>query len=192
MTMARGLPRTLSRAAAREAGIAVPKAGFSIATTGRGGAFRSVLTFNAMQISVTDALAYASQKLFDFADGKIRIKGGTASLQFAVLTTRASTINDSASLTWGLGSAAASSATLATTMQNVIATTTRTLNGATTALSSASTADVVAAATLDGSATAIDLYLNVAFATGTDIDGDGTLAVSGTITLLWENWGDNA
>ncbi|MER9079957.1 hypothetical protein [Mesorhizobium sp. M0895] len=187
----RGLQRTLSRAAAREAGIAPPKAGLSVVTTGRGGSFRSVFTFNAMQISVTDAVAYASQKILDFADGKIRIKGGTAKLQFAVLTARASTINDNASLTWGLGSAAASSATLATTMQNVIAVTTRTLDGATTALSTASTADVVAAATLDGTSTAIDLYLNVTFATGTDIDADGTLAITGTITLLWENWGDN-
>ncbi|TPM89858.1 hypothetical protein [Mesorhizobium sp. B2-1-3A] len=189
--MPRGLPRTLNRAAARSAGVAVPKAGLAIKTEGAGNRFKTTLTFNAMQIVVTDALAYASQKLFDFADGKIRINGGTAKLQFAVLTTRASTINDSASLTWGLGSAAASSATLATTMQNFIATTTRTLDGATTALSTASTADVVTPATLDGTSTAIDLFLNVAFATGTDIDADGTLAVTGFITLLWENWGDN-
>lgn len=189
--MARGLPRTLARAAAREAGVAVPKAGLTAVTAGRGGSWRTVFTFNAMQIPVTDALAYASQKIFDFADGKIRIKGGTAKLQFAVLTARASTINDSASLTWGFGSAAASAATLATTMQNIIAVTTRTLDGATTALSTASTADVAAAATLDGTSTAIDGYLNVSFATGTDIDGDGTLAVTGFITLLWENWGDN-
>jgi hypothetical protein len=188
--MARGLPRTLQRAAAREAGLAPPKAGLTAVTSGRGGSFRTVFTFNAMQIAVTDALAYASQKIFDFTEGKIRIKGGTAKLQFAVLTARASTINDNASLTWGLGSAAASSATLATTMQNVLNTTTRTLDGATTALSTASTADLAAAQTLDGSATPVDLYLNVAFATGTDIDADGTLAVTGTITVLWEHWGD--
>jgi hypothetical protein len=40
--------------------------------------------------------------------------------------------------------------------------------------------------------TPVDLYLNLAFATGTDIDADGVLTVTGTITLLWENWGDNA
>lgn len=188
--MARGLPRTLQRAAARAAGIAVPKAGLTVVTSGTGGSYSTCFKFNAMQIAVTDALAYASQKLFDFAEGKIRIKGGTAKLQFAVLTTRASTINDNASLTWGLGSAAASSATLATTMQDMIAVTTRTLDGATTALSTASTADVVAAATLDGSGTAKDAYFNVAFATGTDIDADGTIAVTGSITLLWEFWGD--
>lgn len=190
--MARGLPRTLQRAASRAAGIAPPVAGLKAVTTGSGGSYRTVLTFNGMQIAVTDALAYAGIKIFDFTDGKVRIKGGTASLQFSVLTTRASTINASASMTWGLGSATASNATLASTMINVIAKTTRTLDGTNAALSTASTADVVAAATLDGTSSAIDLYLNVAFETGTDIDADGTIAVYGTVTLLHENWGDNA
>jgi hypothetical protein len=190
--MTRGLVRTLSRAAAREAGTPAPIAGLSVTTTGRGGSFRSVFKFNGMQLAITDALAYAGVKIFDFADGKIRIKGGTASLQFSVLTTRASTINASASMTWGLGSATASNATLASTMINVIAKTTRTLDGTNTALSTASTADVVSAATLDGTSSAIDLYFNAAFETGTDIDGDGTIAIYGTVTLLYENWGDNA
>jgi hypothetical protein len=189
--MPRGLPRTLSRAAAREAGLAPPKAGLEAVTTGQGGSWRTVFSFNALQVPVTDALAYASLKILDFTDGKVRIKGGTAKLQFAVLTTRASTINDNAALTWSLGSAAASSATLAGTMVNVLASTGRTLDGATTNLSTASTADIAAAATLDGTTTPVDLYLNLAFATGTDIDGDGTLAITGTVTLLHENWGDN-
>ncbi|TIT50280.1 MAG: hypothetical protein E5W75_11245, partial [Mesorhizobium sp.] len=92
--MTRGLPRTLARAAAREAGLAPPKLGLKAVTTGQGGSYRTVFTFAGMQVPVTDALAYASQKIFDFSDGKLRIKGGTARLQFAVLTTRASTIND--------------------------------------------------------------------------------------------------
>jgi hypothetical protein len=190
--MTRGLPRTLSRAAARAAGLAPPVAGLKAVTTGAGGAFKTVFAFNGMQVPVTDALAYASQKIFDFLDGKIRVKGGTASLRFAVLTPRAATINDNAALTWGLGTVAASAATLATTMQNVIAVTSRTLDGAVAAQSSASAADVVAAATFDGTTTPVDLFLNLSFATGTDIDADGTLAIYGTITLLWENWGDNA
>ncbi|MER8883633.1 hypothetical protein [Mesorhizobium sp. M0816] len=189
--MTRGLARTLSRAAAREAGLAPPRAGLIARTTGQGGAYRTVFSFNAMPVPVTDAQGFASQKLFDFLDGKVRIKGGTARLQFAVLTPRASTINDNVALTWSLGSAAASSAALAGTMVNVLGATGRTLDGAGAAPSSASIADVAAALTLDGTVTPVDLYLNLAFATGTDIDADGTLAVSGTITLLWENWGDN-
>jgi len=145
-----------------------------------------------MQITVTDALAYASQKLFDFAPGKIRVKGGTASLAFAVLTARASTINDSAAMDWSLGSVAASSITLASTMVDVIAKQDKTLDGAVAAYTTAQAADVASAATFDGTTTAMDLFLNIGFPTNTEIDADGTLAVSGTITLLWENWGDNA
>lgn len=189
--MARGLPRTLARAAVRAAGKNPPIAGLTVETTGFGGSYQSVFKFNGMQLAITDALAYAGVKIFDFTDGKIRVKGGTAKLQFSVLTTRASTINASGSMTWGLGTVTASSITLATTMVNVIAVTTRTLDGTNTALSTASTADVVAAATFDGTTTPVDLYFNAAFATNTDIDGDGTIALYGTITLLYEVWGDN-
>lgn len=191
--MARGLPRTLSRAAARQLGKAVPKAGLSCKVSGQGGAYQLEFTFNNVKVMVTDALAYAGLKLFDFVEGKIRVKGGTARFTFGVDTVRASTINDSASLTWGVGSAAASSATLATTMQNVINTVTRTLTGTGAAPSPASAGDVVSTAfTLDGTTSAVDLFMNFAFATGTDIDADGVLSVNGKLTLLVENFGDNA
>lgn len=188
--MTRGLPRTLSRAAAREAGIAPVKAGLKAVTTGQGGSYKTIFTLSGMQITVTDALAYASQKLFDFAAGKVRIKGGTASLAFAVTTVRADTINDNAAMDWSVGTVAASSITLASTMVDVIAKVDKTLDGAVAAYTTASTADVAAAATHDGTTTAIDIFLNIGFPTNTEIDADGTLAVSGTITLLWENWGD--
>lgn len=190
--MARGLTRTLARAAAREAGSAPAKSGLSAVTTGSGGQFKTVITLTAMPITVTSALKYASQKLFDFAAGKIRVKGGTASLAFAVTSTRASTINDNAAADWSLGTAAASATALATTMVDVIAKQDKTLDGAAAAYTTAQAADVAAAATHDGTSSAKDLYLNVAFPTATDVDADGTLAVTGTITILWENWGDNA
>jgi hypothetical protein len=193
--MARGLPRTMARAASRSTGTQVSKAGLSVVTTGSGGSFQTVFTFSGMQITVTDTLAYASQKIFDFPAGKIRIKGGTASLAFAVLTARTDvtgTINASAAMDWAVGTAAASSITLATTMVDLIAKVDHTLDGAATAYTAAVAADVVAAATFDGTSTAKDAYLNVAFPTNTEIDNDGILAVRGTITLLWENWGDNA
>lgn len=189
--MPRGFARSLSRAAARELGTLIPKAGLSCKIVGNGGRFRMEFTMTNMKVTVTDALAYAGQQLFDFVQGKIRINGGVATFTFGVDTVRASTINDSASLTWGIGSVTASSITLATTMQNVVAVTTRTLTGAAAAPSPASAADVVAAATLDGTSTAIDLFMNFAFATNTDIDADGILSVNGKLILFVENWGDN-
>lgn len=190
--MARGLPRTLARAAAREAGTAPAKAGLRAVTTGSGGKFRTVITLKAMEIAVTDALAYASQKLFDFAAGKVRILGGTASLAFAVTTDRATTINAAAAMDWALGTVAASSITLASTMVDVIAKQDKALDGTDDAYTTAQAADVAAAATHNGTSTPIDLFLNIGFPTNTEIDADGVIAVNGTITLHWENWGDNA
>lgn len=190
--MARGLPRTLSRAAAREAGTVVPKTGLSAVTTGDGASFKTVFTLRAMSITVTDALAYASQQLFDFAPGKIRLLGGTATLTFAVTSARAGTINDNAAMDWSVGTVAASSITLASTMVNLIAKQDKTLDGVDAAYTTASAADFAAAATFDGTSTAIDMFLNIGFPTNTEIDADGTLLVSGTITVLYQNWGDNA
>lgn len=188
--MPRGLKRTLARAAMRDAGIAGNVSGLSVETVGQG-SYVTTFTFNGMAIAVTDALAYASQKIFDFAAGKIRIKGGTSKLNFAVTTARAGTINDAASMTYALGSVAASNILLTATMVDVLAKTTRTLNGAAAALSTVSAADIAAASTLDGTTTPVDLYFNVGFETITDIDADGTIKVYGTIILLWENFGDN-
>ncbi len=188
--MPRGFQRSLERAATRDAGKAPPVSGLRAVTSGQGGAFRTIFTFSGMRITVTDSLAYASQKIFDFAPGKIRLKGGTASLAFAVLTARASTINASAAMDWSAGSAAASNVTLATTMVDFIAKQDKTLDGTDAAYTTAQAADFAAAATFDGTSAAIDLFLNVSFPTGTEIDGDGTLAVQGTMTLLWELWGD--
>jgi hypothetical protein len=193
--MARGLPRTLARAAIRAAGAPPAKAGLSAVTTGGDGGYKTVITLTAMALVVTDALAYASQKLFDFSAGKIRIKGGTATLSFAVTTARTAgtgTINDSAAMDWALGTVAASNITLADTMLNVIAKQDHTLDGAAAAYTTTQAADVAAAATHDGTSTPIDLFLNVSFPTITDIDNDGTLNITGVITILWENWGDNA
>lgn len=189
--MSRGFTRTLQRAAARNAGVPLSRAGLNVAIEGRGGRFSVVYTFTGMLIPVTDALAYASAKLFDFADGKIRHIGGTSKLRFKVTTAR-TTINDSAAMDYSLGTAAASSITLASTMVDILAKQDHTLDGVADAYTAFQAADLAAAATFDGTGTAKDLYLNVGFPTNTEIDADGTLAVDGVITHLFEQWGDNA
>lgn len=189
--MPRGLQRTLARAAARALGTQASVPGLKRDIRGGiSGGFQVVLTLSAMQIAVTDALAYASQKLLDLPAGRVEFKGGTASLAFAVLTTRASTINDNAAMDWSLGSAAASNVTLGSTMVDLIAKQDKTLDGAVAAYTTAQAANGASPAFFDGTGTAMDVYLNVSFPTGTDIDADGTLAVTGTITLNFEMYGD--
>jgi len=151
---------------------------------------KTVLTLAATPLTVTDALAYAGVKIYDFPEGRIHVLGVTASIQWAVTSARAGTINDNASLTWAVGTATASNATLSGTMVDLIPKTTKVLAAAAAALNTASTAALAANAQFDGTATAKDAYLNAAFETGTDIDADGTLTATGTITITWINLGD--
>lgn len=188
--MTRGLVRTLARAAERALGVQPGVRGLTRSVKGGDGVYQIVFTFAAMPVTVTDALAYASQKLFNFPAGRVQFKGGTASLAFAVTSTRASTINDSAAMDWSLGTAPASNVALAATMVDIIAKQDKTLDGAVAAYTTPSTANAAAAAVFDGTSTAVEVYLNISFPTITDIDADGTLAVTGSITLNVETWGD--
>lgn len=166
-------------------------AGTGVTASEKGGlVHRTRLTLAAAPIVVTDALAYGGQKVYDFPEGRILVLGATCSLAFAVTTARASTINDSAALKFALGSATASNATLATTMVDLIPKTSKTLDGAVAAYTTAVGAALAASAQFDGTGTPLDAYLNLAFETNTDIDGDGTIAINGTIDLTWINLGD--
>ena len=150
-------------------------------------------TFLDATIAVTDALAYASKKIFTFPKGRILLLGSVASLQWGVTTDRTNvsgTINDSASLTWALGSAAASNITLSSTMIDMLAKATTVLDGAVAAYTATATKGALASsAQLDGTGTAIPVYLNVGFETNTQIDNDGILKLKGTVEMTYVNLG---
>lgn len=150
----------------------------------------TLLTLSARLVTVTDALAYASSKLYDFPEGRILVFGAKASLQWAVTSDRTTTINLNADLDWAIGSAAASNVTLATTMVDFIAKQDKQLTAAGATLNTASAASAGTPFTLDGTSTPVDLYLNVAFPTLTDIDADGTMTATGTVLITWVNLGD--
>jgi hypothetical protein len=151
-------------------------------------------TLTDVAITVTDALAYASKKIFTFPAGRILVLGSIASLKWAVTTDRTATsgtINDSASLTWALGSVAASNITLSSTMIDMLAKQTTVLDGVATAYTATATAGALAASCqLDGTSTATPIYLNVGLETTTDIDHDGILNCKGSIVLTYLNLGD--
>lgn len=157
---------------------------------GNGAIQKTVLTLTDAPISVIDALAYGSQKIYDFPGGRILILGVTANLAFGVTSDRTSTINASAAMDWAIGTAAASNVTLATTMVDLIPKQDKDLDGVDAAYTTSQGAALAASAHFDGTGTAKDAYLNVSFPTGTDIDADGTLKVSGTVTIHWINLGD--
>jgi hypothetical protein len=134
-----------------------------------------ILTLTAVPITITDALAYASVKLLTLQQGHVTLLGGVAkNLVFTTTSLDTSTLNDAKTVQFGVGSAAASATTLATTMlsfmpgtgQSVPTYTSAAQNTASTAVDSALLASVF----LDGSGTALPVYLNLAVGTGGDID----------------------
>lgn len=160
--------------------------------------FNTKLVFNQGFIKViTDALAYGSVELYDFPTGLIFVHGIAVSLAIGVNisgiyvagTDRAGTINDNADLDWSIGSAAADSVTLASTLADLVAKVDHTLDGVGSALTDpAKTAFLASSVQLDGRTTAKKAYLNLAFPTTTDIDADGALNLVGEVVITWSNF----
>jgi hypothetical protein len=178
------------------AGDAPATDGISATNNGVGVVNQTVLTLEGLEIDVADADAYGSAKIYEFPAGRILVLGVIASLQWAVTTPRedgdeiTGTINDDAALEWSIGSAAASDATLADAMVDLLPKTSMTLAADDDELNTASTGALAASAQFDGTDTAIEAYLNVGFETDTEIDADGTLAATGSVKITWVNLGD--
>lgn len=183
-------------------GTPVAVTGLSVQEFGGDGIVRkTVFTLTNMPVTITDALAYASQQLYDFPEGNIRFLDCVARITPTTTTAIASTLNSGVTVAWGIGTAAASSTTLATTMMNAMPgsgesvntfTSSTTINVAAAADNGilAHTATARGLAGADGTSTPVDLFFNLAVPTNTDIDGDATVTFTGTIELTWINGGD--
>lgn len=163
-------------------------------TCSEGGAhaFRqTTFTFTSCAFALTDAagvVAYTGKKIYDFPAGNILILGATANL---TLGKSSAGVNADFDGDFSLGTVTASNnATLSSTEQNIIPTTPtpQATAGATTAKG----INAAAIAPLDGTGTAVDLYLNF-LVDDTDHDVTSTpcnLLVSGTVTVTWVPLGD--
>lgn len=167
--------------------------GMTVAESG-GGTYRTTtFTFRntpAPLIDTAATVARCALKIYDFPAGLIGIVGAVSNL---ALTKSAAGVNADWDGDFALGTvAAAADATLSSTEQNVIPTTPtpQAAAGATTAkgISTATEAFKL----LDGTDTAIDLYLNLLV---DDADQDVTttptnLILNGTVTVSWLALGD--
>lgn len=153
------------------------------------GLVQQVLTFKNTPVVLVDhasTVAFGSLKFWTFQKGQINIVGCVANL---AITKTSAGVNATWNGDFGVGSVAAdNTATLSSTEQNVIPTTST--PAAVAGVSSAKGKQLVATL-LDGSVTAVDLYLN---ALVDDADQDVTttpcnLIFNGTITLTYENLG---
>lgn len=154
------------------------------------GAIKTVLTLSNVSITMTDATtagSHGSLKLYDFPACNLLFLGGTTNL---TITAGAGGITDTAAVVGSVGTTTVGTdnATLTTTEADLIPSTASTLTGGIGATKGKTvTAGVVV---FDGTATAKDAWLNFAVPDA-DSTANDTLVVSGTITLVWSNLGDN-
>lgn len=150
------------------------------------GAFNlSRLTLDNVGQTVVNGTEYQGTKIFTFPEGRILVLGVTATLQQKTTSTLASTLNASSTGAIALGTATASATTLATTMVNLLPSTAFTSSATVNVAGTAVKAALASSAQFDGTTTPISVYLNTAYATTTDVDGDATQTISGVIHIAW-------
>lgn len=152
--------------------------------------FITTLTLDNVPQTVTNGTEYQSTQIYDFPAGRIHVLGCTASIKQKTTSTIASTINSGVTMAFALGTVAASNVSLTSTMVDLLPSTNLTTSTTINVAGSAVGAALAAAAQFDGTSTAKDMYLNTGFGTTTDIDGNGTQTLSGTVTITWINLGD--
>jgi hypothetical protein len=155
-----------------------------------GGFHKTTLTLDNVGQTVVNGTEYQGTKIYTFPEGRILVLGVTATLQQKTTSALASTLNASSVGAIGLGTATATATTLSTTMVDILPSTafssSATINVAGTAVKAA----LAASAHFDGTTTAKPVFLNTAYATTTDVDGDATQTISGTVTIAWVFLGD--
>ena len=155
-----------------------------------GALYQTTLSLVDVPQAVVNGTEYQSTLLYTFPEGRVLVLGCTATLAQKTTSTIDSTLNASVTGAVSLGTVAASATTLATTMVDLMPSTaftsSATINVAGTAVSSA----LAASAQFDGTSTAKNVYLNSAYATTADVDGNATQTFTGTVRVTWIWLGD--
>lgn len=148
------------------------------------------LTLDNVPQTVVNGTEYQGTKIYTFPEGRILVLGVTATLRQKTTSTLASTLNASSTGAIALGTATASSTTLATTMVDLLPSTAFTSSATVNTPGTAVSAALASSAQFDGTSSAKSMYLNTAYATTTDVDGHATQTISGTINIIWVYLGD--
>lgn len=148
---------------------------------------KTILTLTNTPVVVADSGGanggFGGLKIYDFPEGNILILGATSDLN----TAATGGIGATAALVGSLGTAIeASNATLDSTQANVMPSTSGTLTASAGTLDGQSTGTAI----VDGTATAADLIVNIGVPDA-DISANGQVTLTGTITIVWQNLGDN-
>lgn len=157
---------------------------------GDGVTHQTVFTITDLPQAVINGTEYQGTQIYNFPEGRILVMGSTMSIAQTTTSALASTLNASSTGALGIGTATASSTTLSTTMVDLMPSTAFTSSATIDVAGTAVGAALAASAQFDGTTTAKDVFVNTAYATTTDVDGDATQTLSGTITITWQNLGN--
>ena len=148
------------------------------------------LTLDNVPQTVVNGTEYQGTKIYTFPEGRILVLGVTATLKQKTTSALASTLNASSTGAIALGTATASNVSLTSTMVDLLPSTAFTSSATVNVAGTAVSAALAASAQFDGTSTAKSMYLNTAYATTTDVDGDATQTISGTINVVFVFLGD--
>lgn len=156
------------------------------------GVYRMDFTFKGARVSVTDATtngSYGTFKLFDFEQGAISFLG--CRQDYTSFSSDGTGVPNDTAFEIGIGTTAISAAADGTlgngVNENVGQAVALTLSSGTAAGTAVDGAKTTA---LNGTATAVDLNLNVSGSAAT-VDGDGWLQVNGTASITFAWLGDD-
>lgn len=148
------------------------------------------LTLDNVPQTVVNGTEYQGTKIYTFPEGRILVLGVTATLRQKTTSALDSTLNASSTGAIALGTATASNVSLTSTMVDLLPSTAFTSSATVNVAGTAVSAALAASAQFDGTSTAKSMYLNTAYATTTDVDGDATQTISGTINFVFVYLGD--
>lgn len=152
---------------------------------------RNTFTVANLLQNITNGTEYQSSLIWTFPSVRASMVQAYFSIAQKTTSDPTTTLNASVTGAISLGTAAASSTTLSSTMANLCSS---------TAFTSSATQNVAGTAVekyldanndgsemfvIDATASDVSVYLNTAYATTTDVDADATQTLSGTIQLYW-------
>lgn len=168
----------------------VSGSGVAVTESGAGAIRTTRLTLTDVAQAVVNGTEYQSTKIYTFPEGRIMVLCCVASLAQKTTSALDTTLNASSTGAVALGTAAASNVSLTSTMVDIAPSTAFTSSATINVAGTAVNPVLAAAAQFDGHTTAVPVYLNSAFATTTDVDGNATQTWTGTVDITWMWLGD--
>lgn len=162
----------------------------SVAEVGDKIIHQTTLTLTDLAQAVVNGTEYQGTKIYTFPVGRILVLGVTASIAQKTTSAIDTTLNSGVTGALGIGTATASNVSLTSTMVDLLPSTAFTTSTVINVAGAAVGAALAASAQFDGTSTAKSVFINTAYATTTDVDGNATQTLTGNVTITWINLGD--